>query len=135
MPTPATNPQKAAPTFNKEISAAVTRSATSAPREKRSLNAVTKAACKTRNIARPARDVTSDFGASRSSLVKVGASTPNKMARTPTTMADVYCRLRSPLATTMALAGPVRQVLIPPTTALAAEPIPQATVIALIGGL
>jgi hypothetical protein len=34
----------------------------------------------------------------------------------------------------IALAGPVRHVLMPPTRALAAEPMPQAMVMALIGG-
>ena len=70
MAKPESNPQKAAPTFNNGTSATVTRKATSAPREKRSLNAVTKAVCKTRNIARPAKAVTRDLGAMRSSRVK-----------------------------------------------------------------
>ena len=35
----------------------------------------------------------------------------------------------------MALVGPVRQELTPPTTALITEPMPQAIVTALIGGV
>src|SRR3954471_10148355 len=135
MTRPETNPQNAAPTFSNAMSATVTRKATRAPREKRSLNAAAKAACNTRNIARPAKTVTSDLGAISSSRVKVGAKSPNKIARHPTNIPEVYWRLRSPLATTIAFAGPVRQVLTPPTTAAAADPMPQAIVTASIGGL
>src|SRR5262245_57121842 len=134
MATPQTSPQKAAPIFTNGMSATVTRKAMRAPSEKRSLKAVMKAACRIRSMARPATAITSDFGATSINLVKVGASMPNKMDRTPTKIADVYCRLRSPLAATMALEGPVRHVLIPPTSAVIAEPMPHAIVLALIGG-
>ena len=127
MTRPQISPQKAAPTFNNGRSATVTRNASNAPREKRLPKAVTKAACNTRNIAMPARAAISDFGALRSSRVKVGASNPNRIARMPTMIPAMYWRLRSPLPTRMAFVGPVRHVLMPPTRALMAEPMPHAT--------
>ncbi len=52
MMMPEANPQKAVPTFNNGTSATVTRNATSAPRERRLANAVTKTVGKTRNAPR-----------------------------------------------------------------------------------
>ncbi|MBA7628716.1 hypothetical protein ES703_36211 [subsurface metagenome] len=95
MTMPETNPQKGAPTFNNGMSAMVTRNATSAPKEKRLANAVTKVVCNTLNIARPANAATKDFGVLRSSRVKVGANSPNMIDRRPTTIPATYWRLRS----------------------------------------
>ena len=63
------------------------------------------------------------------------AKQSNTIARRPTEIPAIYWRLRSPLATMMALVGPVRHVLTLPTMALAAAPTAQAIVTVSIGGV
>ena len=50
-------------------------------------------------------------------------------------MADVYCRCFSPVVEMTAFTGPVRQVDAASTKPVTIAPAPQATAIALVGGL
>ena len=131
---PATSPQNAAPMLNTDTSATVTTNVTSAPSVNRVPNAVTKAACSTRSMARPASTAMNAAGAASMSRVNTGANSPNPIASTPQHTPAVYWRARSPDAESKALVGPVRQVDTAPTVAASSDHTPQATVMALTGG-
>ena len=115
--------------------ATVTRNVTSAPSAQRPWKPMAKALCKTRSMASPASVAMKAGGAASSRRVNSGDSAPKPSARAPTMMPAVYCEcLRLP-EEMMALTGPVRHVDTHPTKAQTMEPAPQATAIALIGGV
>ena len=75
------------------------------------------------------------FGVASSRRVNTGESRPKPMPNRATSMPATYWRSRAPEAEMIAFTGPVRQVDTEPTSAIAIEPAPQASVIALTGGL
>ncbi len=69
--------------FNTETSDTVTTKVTSAPSVNRVPNAVTKAPCSTRSMAKPASTATNAAGAASMSRVNTGAKSPKPTASSP----------------------------------------------------